>query len=502
MASLIAGGIHTVFSPTILLVIALGAVLGIVFGALPGLNSVTAIVLIMPILFTMDMMHGIALILGIYNGGASGGLISAILVDIPGTAAAMATTFDGAPMAKKGEAAKALGTGIVFSFLGGMFSMVMLLLIAPQLAKLTMKFSAVEYFAATVFSLTMIAGLSGKSLIKGLITGFIGVALSMVGLSPIDYASRFTFGSYQLSGGFTMAVVLLGVFAIPEVFDAIQTKNQKIDGEIQDFKIKGFGFSSKEFVEQLGNFFRSALVGTFVGILPGIGGSTASPLAYMVSKMTSKHPEDYGTGIMDGVVASETANNAVIGGAIIPLLTLGIPGDTVTALMLGTLMLYGLNPGPLLFVTNPDLIYMIFIALMVGNVFVILFEFVGMRLFVRILGLKKYYILPIIAVFCIIGAYSANNRIFDVICLVFFGLLGYCIKILNLPLPPLIIGFVLGPMFETNLRRGLMLMEYDFLAFFTRPIALAFFIAAVVTMVIFTGFSFKESRAHTVSSEK
>jgi putative tricarboxylic transport membrane protein len=487
-------GIQAVFVPSILAVIALGALLGIVFGALPGLNAATAIVLVMPIIFNLDMMHGIALILGIYNGGASGGLISAILINIPGTAAAMATTFDGYPMARNGEAGKALGAGIVYSFLGGMFSMVMLLFIAPQLAKITMQFSPVEYFAATVFSLTMIAGLSGATMIKGLITGLTGIMLALVGTSPIDYAQRFTFGDYRLIGGFTMTAVLIGVFALPEIFDAIIEKNVEKKLEIVSYKIKGFGFSLKEFISQLSNFFRSAVVGTVIGILPGIGGSTASPLAYMVSKYASKYPEKYGTGIIDGIVASETANNAVIGGAMIPLLTLGIPGDVVTALMVGILTLYGLNPGPLLFVSNPNLVYMIFIALMVGNVVVVIMEFGGMRVFVNIMRLKKHYLLPIIAVFCLVGAFSANNLTFDVVCLAFFGLLGYAIKVLRLPLPPLIIGFVLGPMFETNLRRGLMFMEYDFWAFFTRPIACGFFIVTLFTVVIFIIIYIRENK--------
>ncbi|MDR1090824.1 MAG: tripartite tricarboxylate transporter permease [Prevotella sp.] len=491
---LILNGIQTVLEPSILLVTALGGLLGIIFGALPGLNAATAIVLVMPIIFNMDMMHGIALILGIYNGGASGGLISAILINIPGTAAAMATTFDGYPMAKKGEAGKALGAGIVYSFLGGMFSMIVLLLVAPQLAKITMQFSPVEYFSATVFSLTMIAGLSGATMIKGLITGLVGIMLSLVGTSPIDYAQRFTFGDYRLVSGFTMTAVLIGVFAMPEIFDAILEKNSTKKIEIISYKIKGFGFSLKEFVSQTGNLFISSVIGTVIGILPGIGGSTASPLAYMVTKYTSKYPEKFGTGIIDGVVASETANNAVIGGAMIPLLTLGIPGDVVTALMIGILMLYGLNPGPMLFVSNPDLLYMIFIALMVGNLFVIIMEYGGMRLFVNIMRLKKHYLLPIIAVFCLVGAFSANNRTFDVVCLSFFGLLGYLIKVLGLPVPPLIIGFVLGPMFETNLRRGLMFMEYNFWSFFTRPIACGFFVASLLTVAAFIFIYIRENK--------
>jgi putative tricarboxylic transport membrane protein len=491
---LILSGIQTVFEPSILLVTVLGGILGIVFGALPGLNAATAIVLVMPILFNMDMTHGIALILGIYNGGASGGLISAILINIPGTAAAMATTFDGYPMARKGEAGKALGAGIFYSFLGGMFSMFVLLLVAPQLAKITMEFSPVEYFAATVFSLTMIAGLSGATMIKGLITGLVGIMLTMVGTSPIDYAQRFTFGDYRLRSGFTMTAVLIGVFALPEIFDAIKEKNIEKKIEIISYKIKGFGFSMKEFVSQIGNFFISSVVGTVIGILPGIGGSTASPLAYMVTKYASKYPEKFGTGIIDGVVASETANNSVIGGAMIPLLTLGIPGDVVTSLMIGILTLYGLNPGPMLFVTNPDLIYMVFIALMVGNLFVLVMEYGGMRLFVNLLRLKKHYLLPAIAVLCLVGAFSANNTTFDVVCLSFFGLVGYLIRVLGLPVPPLIIGFVLGPMFETNLRRGLMFMEYDFWAFFSRPIACSFFVATLITIAVFIVIYMRENK--------
>lgn len=482
MMDLLTTAFATACSVENLIVIILGVFVGIIFGCIPGLSTSGCIALCMPLTYTMSVSQGICMMMGIYIGGTSGGLISAILLNIPGTPAAMATTFDGHPMARNGEAGKALGTGVVFSFMGGFVSMIALMFIAPFLASITLKFSAVEYFAATVFSICMIAGLSGESLAKGLGSGLIGMAIALVGTAPVEYLPRFTFGNYQLSEGFAMTSVIIGCFAIPEVADAIQGKNHVTKASLYQCKIKGMGFTLAEFAANIKNFLIAAAIGSGIGILPGIGGSTASPLAYTAVKYSSKHPEKFGTGIMEGVVASETANNAVVGGALIPMLTLGIPGDTVTALIMSAMTLYGLNCGPLLFTTKPDVLYLILAGLFVANVVMILMELGGVRFFSKMLTIPKYYLFPVVIVLCGVGAYCTNHRTFDVLCFVGFGLVGYLMRRVGFPFAPMIIGYVLGPMLETYLRRGLMIYDDNFLAFFSRPIANGFFLGALIVV--------------------
>lgn len=486
MIEMIGAGFASVLGFWTLLLIAAGVVLGIVFGSIPGLNTAMAVALCLPITYTLSAVDGIAMIMGLFIGGASGGLISAILLNIPGTAASIATTFDGYPLMRKGQAGKALGIGIVFSFIGGFLSMLALIFVAPVLSDLAIKFTPVEYFAVAVFSLTLMATLSGKSMVKGLISGFMGMSIAMVGMSPIDLTERYTFGKIELMSGFSMIAVLTGAFAISEVLksarESMGTGIQK--EQISGFTIKGFGFSLKEFFSQIGNCIKAAVVGILIGILPGIGAGTANIVAYTTVKNTSKHPEKFGTGIIDGVVASETANNASVGGALIPLLTLGIPGDVASALLIGGLMIHGINPGPMLFVTNASLVYTIFAALFVANIFMLILEYFGMRLFVKVLAVKKYALLPIIVILCSVGAFGSGNRVFDCICLMFFGIYGYFMWRLRYPLGPMIIGFILGPMAETNLRRAIMAVDGNVWAFFQRPIAVFFFLAAILSVAV------------------
>lgn len=475
----------TVVQPLSLLLMVLGVAVGIVFGSIPGLSAAMAISLFLPVTFTMGPQEGMTLLVALYIGAISGGLISAILLNIPGTPSSIATCFDGAPMAKKGEAGKALGAGIVFSFLGGLLSFIALIFIAPPLAQLTLRFSPIEYFAITIFALTMIAALSSGSMVKGLLSGMIGLMFATVGVAPIDGSRRFTMGMDNLTSGFDLLAVLIGLFAVTEVLiGAEQFASKRHVEPLAIKKIRGFGFSMAEFLSQKFNLVRSAAIGLFIGILPGIGGSTSSILSYIAAKKQSKHPEKFGTGHLDGLVASETANNATIGGALIPLLALGIPGDGVTAMMLGGFLIHGLTPGPLLFKTNADFVYGIFAACLVANVIMLFLEFFGLRIYVKLLKVPKYILLPVIMVMCAVGAYAVNSRVFDLQSILFFGLVGYLMNKGNLPIAPAILSFILCPLVETNLRRGLMLTEGSFLAFFTRPISLFFLIAALLALII------------------
>lgn len=462
----------------------LGVGVGIIFGSIPGLSAAMAIALFLPMTFAMGPEAGMTLLISLYIGAISGGLISAILINIPGTPSSISTCFDGSPMAKNGEAGKALGAGVVFSFLGGLISFIALIFLAPPLAQLTLKFSPIEYFAITVFALTMIAALASGSMVKGMLGGMVGLIFATVGLSPIDGARRFTLGIDNLSSGFDLLAVLIGLFAVTEVIIAAEgfSSDKKIE-PIPLKKIKGFGFSMAEFLGQKWNLLRSSIIGLFIGILPGIGGSTSGILAYIAAKKQSKHPEKFGTGIVDGVAASESANNATIGGALVPLLALGIPGDGVTAMMLGGFMIHGLTPGPLLFKTNAEFVYGIFAACLVANVVMLILEFFGMRIFVKLLKIPKHFLLPVIMVLCVVGSFAVNSNPFDAQSILFFGLIGYAMNKGKVPLPPAILGFILGPLVETNLRRGLMFTDNNFWAFFTKPIALGFLLAAIVALV-------------------
>lgn len=480
------------------IVLMLGAVaIGIVFGAIPGLSGTMAVALFLPLTYNMEASLGLSVLIALYIGATSGGLISAILLKIPGTPSSVATCFDGHPMVEKGEGPKALGVGIIFSFIGTIFSIGALMLIAPKLAKIAIKFGPYEYFAIAIFSLTLVSGLSTGSMIKGLFAGVMGIIFSTVGIAPIEGTIRFTFGMTELKSGFDTLNVMIGFFAITEILKTAKTiKASKETRALPvDMKsIKGFGFSLKEFKEQIPNAIRSAFIGLGIGILPGVGGGTSNLVSYSVSRNNSKYRELYGTGIIDGIVASETANNANIGGSLIPLMTLGVPGDTVTAILLGGFMIHGIQPGPLLFTNNANLVYTIFISMIVASVFMLILEFFGMRIFVKLLNIPKHILLPIIVVLCVVGAFGLNSRIFDVWTILIFGFIGYMFHVFEIPNTPFIMGFILGPIVETNFRRGLMLSNNNFIGFLTSPISAIFLIISLMSIILIFYKNYKEKQ--------
>lgn len=446
----------SLFTPNILALVLLGVVMGIVFGAIPGLNTPIAIALVLPFTYSMDVIPSIALILGIYMGGISGGLITAILLKIPGTVSSIATTQDGYPMAIKGHAAEALAIGTFASFVGGILSCIALMLISPALSKVALAFGAWEYFGAAFLALSFVCVLMDGKVVKGFICVFIGLLLATVGVSPIDgTVFRFTFGNMALSGGFNMITVILGAFALPEMFrTAGKIKEEIIPSQ---FEKKWFYLPKKEsLVGQFFNFIRSSAIGIFVGILPGMGPSAAGMVAYSQAKKSSKYPEKFGTGIPDGIIASESSNNAVTGGAIIPMLVLSIPGDTSTAVILGALTIQGIICGPLLVINQPELFKGIVVLAIVANIFMFLVQSSTIRFTSRIIQIPRYLLIPLIIVFCIVGAFTINNRVFDLYAMLFFGLIGYVLEENDYPLLPFILAFVLGNMTEYNLRRTIM----------------------------------------------
>jgi putative tricarboxylic transport membrane protein len=364
--------------------------------------------------------------------------------------------------------------------------------VAPQLARIALRLSHHEYFSITVFSLTLVASLTGKSAVKGLLSCVIGMALTLIGTSPIDGMPRFIFGNYDLIGGFQLLPILVGVFAVAEFLSSTKSRNVEIE-KAQPLKMKGFGVSAVEFKQQFGNFVRSAAIGTGIGILPGIGGATSCVLAYAATKNASKHPELFGTGIVDGIIASETANNATIGGAMVPLLTLGIPGDGVTAILLGAFMIHGLQPGPFMFRSMPTLMYAIFASLIVASTLMLIIGYCGMRVFIKLLNIPKNCLLPVVFVLCAVGAFGLNNRIFDTWCLALFGIMGFIFSLFDIPMTPLVISFVLTPIAETNLRRGLQAEMGSFMPFLTRPVS-AFFLAVAVLFIFWNIFSYYRAK--------
>ena len=479
---MILDGILTVIaSPMCWIIIIIGVTIGLVFGAVPGLSAPMAMVLCLPLSFSLEPIQGISLLTALYIGSTSGGLISAILIEIPGTPASIATVFDGGPMARKGEAGKAIGIGILYSFIGGILSTIALIFGSKALASFALQFTAFEYFAISVFSLSIIASLSGESIVNGLISGFLGFLVSLIGLSSLGQV-RFTGGNPELLSGISTVPILIGIYAVGAVINRSFGDVNKELGKKRTYQMHGFGITLKEFMEQKWNCIRSTIIGIIIGILPGIGGSTAGLLSYSMAKDNSKYPEKFGTGIIDGVVASETSNNAVIGGAMIPLLTLGIPGSTPACLLLAGLTVHGITPGPLVFKNSGVFVYGLFTAVFIANIAFCIIERAGLKWFVKLLDIQKWILYPLIISMCVIGAYANNSRGFEVLLVFVIGLATYFLQKFGFETTPFIIAFILGGMAETNLVRALSQSQGSWLPFITRPISAVMMIGAVLSV--------------------
>lgn len=457
----------------------IGVAIGIIFGAIPGLTATMGVALFLPFTFGMDVVQSFALLLGIYCGGTYGGSITAILIRTPGSPASAATVLDGYPMAKRGEAGKALNWCITASAVGGIFSCLILCLFSGRLASLALKFGPSEYCAIGVFGLSIVASLSGNNLRKGALMAALGLLVTTIGLDPITGTLRYTFGQTILSGGISFVPVLIGVFAISEVFTCLENQKRPHVEDERIKRVESAKLSPKELKGQVLNMLRSSVIGTIVGIIPATGSGIAGWISYNTAKNADKDPDSYGSGNPGGIVASESANNAVTGGALVPLLTLGIPGDVVTAIMLGALMLQGLTPGPTLFAKNPDVIYGIYTMLVVANIFMYIQGRLGVRLFAKALDVPMKILMPIVFVLCMIGAFAINNRILDMFIALLFGVVGYLLRKVDYPMPPLLLGMVLGGTIEANYRRAMVISQGSLSIFVTRPISLLFLLLAV-----------------------
>lgn len=473
-------GVALIMQPTVLLVIAVGVLLGILFGALPGLTATMGIVILIPLTYGLPSEIGIGALLGVYCGAISGGAIAATLLKIPGTPSSVATTFDAYPLAQRGEAGRALGIGIFTSFLGGIFSALVLSIAAPPIARFALRFGAAEYTALALFGLMIIASISAGEIVKGVIAGAFGVFVSTIGTDPMTGTPRFSFGEPTLLGGISLLPALIGLFAVATVFDDVQALFDRASGEVVQ-KVKSARFRIGEVLSRWRLVLISAVIGTGVGALPGAGGSIASFLAYDTAKRMSKHPEEFGKGAVEGIIASETANNAVTGGGMIPMVTLGVPGDSATAVLMGGLLVQGLRPGPVLFRDQPVIAYGIFIALFVANIFMLGIQYFGIRVYARLLLVKRDILTPVILMLCMVGAYGTSGRIFDTFIVLVFGVIGYFFVKYRFGVAPVVLGIILGPILESNFRRAMHQFRGDWTVFFQRPISLVFLILAVLS---------------------
>ncbi|MCE0495636.1 tripartite tricarboxylate transporter permease [Vibrio salinus] len=461
-----------------------GVSVGIAIGALPGFSVTMGVAVLFPLTLVFPGTGGIMMLLGIYVGAVYGGSISAILLNTPGTPASMVTTMEGYPLTKRGEGDKALTLSTTASFIGGLTSALVLTFLSPLLAKFALNFSAPEYFMLAAFGLSVIISISSENLAKGLIGGVLGLMIATVGIDNFTGYSRFTFGSIYLMGGISFVPILIGLFAFSQIiFNMLEGDNQAQETKKFQTSFKRTLSHLKEFRKLKWTVLRSGLIGTFIGSVPGTGGDVAAFIAYNETRRSAKKGETFENGNLRGLVSPESANNAVTGGAMVPLLTLGIPGDSVSAIILGAFMIQGLQPGPLLFSEHASDMYMIFAGLLLVNIMMFVLGIFGVRYFTKITTIPKSLLNTLILVLCVIGSYSINNNMIDVIVMIASGFVGYFLIREKFGVAPIILGIILGPMLESNLRRALILSDGDYSVFFSHPISLVLFL---LTLVSFT----------------
>ena len=468
-----------VFQINTLIFILIGVASGVAIGVLPGLTATMGVALLLPITFGMEPLSGILLLIGIYFGAVYGGSITAILLNTPGTPAAAATAIDGYAMTQKGQAQKAITIATLSTALGGIISVVILILLAPRIAGFALNFSAPETFALALFGISIISSLTGKSFSKGIVAGLIGLLIATIGLDPIGGTQRFTFNNANLTQGLNLIPIMIGLFAAAEAFRSVETLFSKTNIKVVIEKSK---LKWNEFKGLINTILRSAGIGTFVGMIPGTGADITAFIAYNEAKRFSKDKSNFGKGELKGVSAPEAANSSLTGGAMIPMLTLGIPGDAVTAILLGALVVQGLQPGPMLFEQDGVLVYGLFIGMLIANIVVLLLGIYGARIFTKILLVPKAVLVPFILMLCTVGSFSLNNNYFDVMVMLVAGIIGYFMLKNDFPASPLILGLILGPIMESNFRRALIMSQGDFSVFLTRPITLVLLILAFITL--------------------
>lgn len=484
-----------------LLISIFGVIIGIIFGSLPGMTATMAVAIFLPMTYSFPLFTSLYFLLGLYVGGISGGLIPAILINIPGTPSSLCTSFDGYPMAKKGEGVRALRIGILSSLFGGLFSLIILTLFTPVLSSWAIKFSAVEKFLIIVFALTVIASLSQGKMVLGIFSGLLGVLISLIGIFNDNQSIRLVPEMFKipLRDGFQLLPVIIGLFAFAELFGEAEfgMKQAQLDNDLLK-ETQTRKFKLKDFKGQFTNLIRSASIGTFMGILPGVGGSAASLLSYSQAKTWSKEPEKFGTGYEGGLIASEASNNGITGGALVPLLSLGIPGDSTTAVLIGAFILQGIQVGPLFIKQNPDIWNTILFAILICNIIMFLLMFYPVKYLANIMKIPKGRLYPAIILLCFVGAYATRNgNMVDIVTLLIFGTIGYLFNKFGIPVTTFLIGFILGGDLEKYFIDSLKGSGGDFSVFFTRPIALVIWLMIIASIVYAIYDSKKYKRKNT-----
>lgn len=470
-------GLAVVFQPMNFLLLTSAVFIGFIGGALPGISGVILVVILLPVTYGMDPTAAFMLLTAIYGSTVFSGLITAILYRAPGTPEAVMTAFDGYPMTQQGQAGKALGIGVLSSAIGGLVGTIALIIFTPVLASFALKFSSPEYFALAVLGLTVVASLGGR-LIYGLIGACLGLFIATIGFDPLTGTSRYTFGSLELAEGVGLIPVIVGLFAISEVMK--RALGEETHQPLKKVSIKIFDMP---ILRKIGvTLSRSSLLGVVIGILPGIGASTAAMVSYSEAVRWSKTPEQFGKGAPEGIAAPEAANNAAAMGALVPLFALGIPGSGTTAIILGAFIMHGLQPGPMFMLNSSDLVYAVFAGLFIVNFMILLFSKPFIALFTRLLNIPYSALGPIIVMCCIIGTYSVRNSMFDVWLMLGFGVLGFLLEKLKFPLVSIILGLVLGPIAESELRRTLAMSRGDFTIFFERPISATLIVISILLL--------------------
>ena len=463
-------GFHIAITPVNLLLCFLGALAGTIIGALPGIGPSAGLAILLPLTFGMNPTSAMIMMAGLYCGAMYGGTITSVLINVPGESSSVMTCLDGYQMALQGRAGKALGIAAIGSFIAGTFSVVFLMLLSIPLVKFALSFGPPEYFALMLMGLCTIAGLTGGSVLKALVGAFLGLLISTPGMDAFSGLPRLTFGFTGLLGGVDFLVVAMGLFGIGEVlYNAEQI--MKLEFVTEKIKIKEVWPNRAEWRASAMPITRGTIIGFLVGVLPGAGSTIASFISYSAEKRFSKHPEKFGKGAIEGVAGPESANNSATGGAMVPLLTLGIPGSGTTAIMLGALMMFGLQPGPLLFQKNPDFVWGVIASMYIGNIMLLVMNIACIPLFVKILKIPNSLLMPLIIVFATVGVYSVDGNIFDVWMLYLFGVMGYFMKKFDMPPAPVVLSVVLGPMIERALRQSLTMSLGSYDIFFTRPIS-------------------------------
>lgn len=479
-------GFGLIFEFQNIILMVLGLVVGIVIGAIPGLNVPLAVALALPFTFSLPPLAGLSMLIGIYKGGTYGGSISAILINVPGTPAAAATALDGNKLARDGKAGRALKLSLYASVFGELMSDILLIVLAVQIARIALLFGPHEFFALGIFALTIIGLVSGKSLVKGLIAGAAGILFATVGLDPIEGEVRLAFDVYELTGGLKFIALIIGAFAISEALVQVE---QRAIGKATAHVLEvskdraANSLSLRELRKLLPTALRGAGIGMFIGAVPGIGAAIAAFLSYGVARRLSKTPEEFGEGSMEGVTAAESANNGVTGSTLIPLLTLGIPGDVITAIMLGALTVHGLIPGPTLFQQQGDFVTALFIGMLMVTFLHLVVGYLGLPLFIRAVRIPPGILFPLVVALCVTGTFVATSSIFDVFVMLGFGVVGHLMVKFGFPIPPLLIGFILGPLIEVSLRQAMILSDNNAFDLFSKPVSAAFLILTAIVIV-------------------